>query len=134
MTSKLRLKAIPVSHEMLTVGGEVSSLTMKCKSTVPRLPDAIRTAQAPPDDQEISRFPREELEHMPGSQTTPGLAVLGLIVTVCMAFRYRGISAPGMNPSRLNGWPVPPPADASPPTSRSTAHGSGPMWFAKPSS
>ena len=33
MTSKLRLKAIPVSHEMLTVGREVSSLTMKCKST-----------------------------------------------------------------------------------------------------
>ena len=28
-----QIKAIPVSHKMLTVGREVSSLTMKCKST-----------------------------------------------------------------------------------------------------
>ena len=32
--------------------------------------------------------------------------------------------------SRLNGWPMPPPADASQPTSQSAAHGSGPVWCA----
>ena len=36
--------------------------------------------------------------------------------------------------SRLNGWPMRTPADASPPASRPTTHGSGPMWFAIPSS
>jgi hypothetical protein len=36
--------------------------------------------------------------------------------------------------SRLDGWPICSPADASPTSSRSPAHGSGPMWVATPSS
>jgi hypothetical protein len=36
--------------------------------------------------------------------------------------------------SRLNGWPVRSPADASPTSSRRQAHGSGPTWVASPSS
>jgi hypothetical protein len=36
--------------------------------------------------------------------------------------------------SRLNGWPARSPADASPIPSRGPPHGSGPMWFAIPSS
>src|SRR5208337_700332 len=36
--------------------------------------------------------------------------------------------------SRLNGWPICSPADASPTSSRTPAHGSGPMWVATPSS
>ena len=36
--------------------------------------------------------------------------------------------------SRLNGWPICSPADASPTPSRTPAHGSGPMWVATPSS
>src|SRR5450631_1685264 len=36
--------------------------------------------------------------------------------------------------SRLNGWPMCSPTDASPTSSRMPAHGSGPMWFATPSS
>jgi len=44
-------------------------------------------------------------------------------------------SAPGTSfLSRLNGWPACTPADASPTPSRMPAHGSGPMWFAIPSS
>src|SRR5579884_449342 len=35
--------------------------------------------------------------------------------------------------SRLNGWPVPSPADASPSSSRMSTHGSGPRWVATPS-
>src|SRR5262245_36460934 len=36
--------------------------------------------------------------------------------------------------SRLNGWPVHSPTDASPVPSQEPAHGSGPMRFATPSS
>ena len=44
-------------------------------------------------------------------------------------------SAPGISfLSRLNGWPARSPADASPTSSRTPAHGLGPMWFATPSS
>ena len=44
-------------------------------------------------------------------------------------------SAPGIRIfARLNGWPVCSSTDASPPPSRSTAHGSRPMWLATPSS
>ena len=35
--------------------------------------------------------------------------------------------------SRLNGWPMRTPVNASPPPSRATAHDSGPLWFATPS-
>ena len=44
-------------------------------------------------------------------------------------------SAPGITIfARLNGWPVCSSTDASPPSSRATAHGSRPMWLATPSS
>src|SRR6516162_6862638 len=44
-------------------------------------------------------------------------------------------SAPGTSfLSRLHGWPARTPADASPTSSRMSAHGLGPMWFAIPSS
>ena len=44
-------------------------------------------------------------------------------------------SAPGNSfLSRLNGWPARTPTDASRASSRMHAHGSGPMWFATPSS
>jgi hypothetical protein len=47
----------------------------------------------------------------------------------------RTASAPGATVlSRLNGWPMLTPTDASPPLSRATAHGSGPMRIATPSS
>lgn len=47
----------------------------------------------------------------------------------------RTASAPGTTVlSRLNGWPMRTPTDASPPPSRTTAHGSGPMRIATPSS
>src|SRR5579863_10619856 len=36
--------------------------------------------------------------------------------------------------SRLDGWPICSPADASLTPSRTPAHGSGPMWVATPSS
>src|SRR5262249_21220982 len=43
-------------------------------------------------------------------------------------------SAPGDWLSRLNGWPMPSPTDASSASLRTPTHGSGPMWIATPSS
>jgi hypothetical protein len=44
------------------------------------------------------------------------------------------VSAPRMTRlSRLNGWPALSPADASPAPLQASAHGSGPMWIATPS-
>ena len=72
---------------------------------------------------------------MPGSSTTPGRPGARVDAPVRVAFRLRnGVGTRDINLSRLNGWPMRSPADASPPPSRATAHGSGPMWFATPSS
>src|SRR6478609_5178120 len=40
-------------------------------------------------------------------------------------------SAPGDWLSRLNGWPMPSPTDASSPSLRTPTHGSGPMWIGR---
>jgi hypothetical protein len=46
----------------------------------------------------ISRFPRNELLHMPGSSTTPGRPGTRVAVPVRIAFRLRnGVDAQGMN-------------------------------------
>jgi len=46
----------------------------------------------------ISRFPRNELVHMPGSPTTPGRPGTRVAVPVRVAFRLRnGVGAQGMN-------------------------------------
>ena len=60
----------------------------------------------------------------------PTLEILG-----CVAFRQmHGVGTQNKNLSRLNGWPMRPPVNASPKPSRATAHDSGPMWIATPSS
>ena len=83
----------------------------------------------------ISRFPCNELPHMPGSSTTPGRLGARVHAPIRVAFRIATASAPGITIfARLNGWPVRSPTDASPPSLRTTAHGSGPMWLATPSS
>ena len=72
---------------------------------------------------------------MPGSSTTPGLTGTCADVPVSIAFRSEYIVGAWDNTlSRLHGWPVRSPTDASSLTSRSTMHGSGPMWIATPSS
>ena len=53
------------------------------------------------------------------------LAMLRLFV---LPSAFETASAPGTNRlSRLNGWPMPSPTDASSPSSRTPTHGSGPM-------
>ena len=48
----------------------------------------MRTRGSPPlAKPEISRFPRKELPHMPGSRTTPGRAAARAIASVRVAFR-----------------------------------------------
>jgi transposase, IS5 family len=71
---------------------------------------------------------------MPGSSTTPGRADARAGASARVAFRLvNGVSARGDCLSRLDGWPMRPPVNASPLTSRPDAHDSGPVWVATPS-
>ena len=72
---------------------------------------------------------------MPGSPTTPGRPGTRDDAPVRVAFRVvERVGTQDHTISRLNGWPMRSPADASPAPSRVPTHGSGPMWFATPSS
>src|SRR5262245_24199301 len=98
-------------------------------ATAPRLPDADRRL-CRTVNHEISRFPRKERLHMPGSLTTPGRPGLAMSRPDMLPSTFYTASAPRMRLlSRLNGWPVRSPVNASPWPSRATAHDSGPMWF-----
>ena len=72
---------------------------------------------------------------MPGSSTAPDRRGARAGAPRRVAFRLiNGVGVRDFLISRLNGWPVPSPADASPLPSRADTHGSGPMWLATPSS
>ena len=100
-----------------------------------RLPDADRQQAAPVASRGISRFPGKERPHMPGSLTAPRGRALAITRPSVLPSAPRTASAPRNDRlSRLNGWPMRSPADASPLPLRTTTHGSRPMWFAIPSS
>src|SRR5215213_6877685 len=83
---------------------------------------------------EISRFPRKERAHVPGSSTTPGWSVARADASDHVAFRpVDDVGARENTLSRLDGWPMRPPVNASPLASRPGAHDSGPVWIATPS-
>ena len=72
---------------------------------------------------------------MPGSPTAPGRPGARNGAPGRIAFhKPNGVGTQIDVASRLNGWPMRSPTDASPPPSRVTPHGSGPMRFATPSS
>jgi hypothetical protein len=72
---------------------------------------------------------------MPGSATTPGHMGTRAIASIRVAFHTAdGVGSRDSTLSRLIGWPMHSPTDASPTPSREPAHGSGPMRFATPSS
>ncbi len=72
---------------------------------------------------------------MPGSPTAPDRRGARDGAPRRVAFRLiNGVGVRDSVISRLNGWPVCSPADASPLPSRADTHGLGPMWVATPSS
>jgi hypothetical protein len=72
---------------------------------------------------------------MPVSPTTPGHMSARAVAPIRVAFHTCDSVGPRDVPlSRLHGWPMHSPTDASPAPSREPAHGSGPMRFATPSS
>jgi hypothetical protein len=72
---------------------------------------------------------------MPGSLTTPGRPDARAVAPGHIAFHLmHGVGTQNKTLSRLNGWPVHSPVNASPRPSRTAAHDSGPMWIATPSS
>ena len=96
----------------------------------------IRQSTCPPVGRGVSRFPRKELPHMPVSSTTPGA------YTGRSRYRAHLCRLPSAERrrtrdevlSRLNGWPMRSPVNASRLPSRATAHDLGSMRFATPSS
>ena len=71
---------------------------------------------------------------MPGSQTTQGRSDTRADVSAHVAFHETyGVGTLRESLSRLDGWPIRSPADASPTSSRVPAHGSGSVWVATPS-
>jgi hypothetical protein len=74
---------------------------------------------------EISRFPRKEPGRPDARAVAPGHIAFHLM---------HGVGTQNKTLSRLNGWPVHSPVNASPRPSRTAAHDSGPMWIATPSS
>jgi len=82
---------------------------------------------------EISRFPRKERAHMPGSQTAQGRRAAAITPPAVLPSAVSTASAPRSRLSRLNGWPLRSPVNASTHTSRRTPHDSGPVWIATPS-
>ena len=77
-------------------------------------------------DHETSRFPSKERLHMPVSKTTPGRRSRYRAHPCCLPSPTT--SAPRMRVlSRLNGWPMRSPVNASPIPSRVLAHDSGSM-------
>jgi hypothetical protein len=71
---------------------------------------------------------------MPGLRPRRAVRMLALARPSVLPSTITTVSAPGTLLSRLNGWPMHSPADASPPPLRMTGHGSGPMRIATPSS
>ena len=104
-------------------------------ATAPRLPDADQAdASANLANREISQFLYKERPHMPGSSTTPGRPGAHASAPVRVAFR--GGDCVGtrncINLSRLNGWPMCSPVNASSAPSRVPTHDSGPIWIVTP--
>src|SRR5262249_23200388 len=87
-------------------------------------------------ERELSRFPEtRSVCTCQGLRPRRGIWALALPRPYALPSNRATVSAPGTNSlSRLNGWPMHSPADASPVPSRAPAHGSGPMRFATPSS
>src|SRR5439155_21489487 len=68
-----QLVAQPCSQASSLVWPSLTSPARSSSASTPRLPDAGRRLILPPTVRlEISRFPRKECAHMPGSATTPG--------------------------------------------------------------
>ena len=83
----------------------------------------------------ISRFPCNELPHMPGSSTTPGPPGARAYAPVCIAFRLRnGVSTRNMNLCGAQWLAYVLLCRRSLSPSQATAHGSWSMWIATPSS
>jgi hypothetical protein len=87
----------------------------------------MRTGGVPPPAKpEISRFPYKELPHMPGSSTTPGRAGARITLPSVLPSMILNTSAPEtILFSRLNGWPMRSPVNASPASSQMPPHDSG---------
>ena len=123
--------ALPSAH----YGRVLTSRVRASSATAARLPDPDQTALPRLVKRAISRFPPKKLPHMPGSSTTPGCPDARADASVHVAFRLRNsVGAQDMNLCEAQLLPMRSPTDASLPPLRASAHGSGSMRIATPSS
>jgi hypothetical protein len=84
---------------------------------------------------EISRFPSKERPHMPVSKTTPGRLCARVVVPIRVAFRHRNDVGTRDEGTFAAQWlAYAPPCQRFANTLAASAHDSGSMWFATPSS
>ena len=84
-------------------------------------------------DHEISRFPSKERPHMPVAKTRPVRLGARVVAPIRIAFRDRNdVGNEGTFAAQW--WPMRSPVTALPMPSRASAHDSGSMRFATPSS
>src|SRR4029077_4356766 len=116
--------------QSLTSPDRASAATAPHLPTADRRPNrALRPIRRPPGSRTRSVHACQVLRPRRVAQ------VLALALLDILPSTTQTASAPGISfLSRLNGWPARSPTDASPTSSRMPAHGSGPMWFATPSS
>ena len=77
-------------------------------------PSRYGPGNPPPAKPKISRFPYKELPHMPVSSTTPGRTGARITRSFVLPSMLRTMSAPGTSfLSRLYGWPMRSPVNAS---------------------
>jgi hypothetical protein len=103
-------------------------------ATAPRLPDADRWRLPNGRSRELPVPAQGASAHARVSDHAgrPGACA---IAPECVAFHHmHGVGTQNRKLSRLNGRPMRTPVNASPRPSRATAHDSGPMWIATPSS
>jgi hypothetical protein len=126
MATLLRLVAAMARCEL----GGVLKLTNSCRRR--RVKCTVTVIMRPSVGHEISRFPRKELPHMPGSPTTPDRAGARDVAPVRVAFH--SVNGVGIRDRSFAAqWlAYALPTDASSLPSRTTTHGSGPMWIATP--
>ena len=124
--ARLRSSASRLLWRDLTSHARASSASAR------RLPDAdLRLA--PTAKRAISRFPNEELAHMPGSATSRDRRCARIGAHLRVAFRRdKSVGVPIDNfAARWLAYAFP--CRRSAPASRPKTHGSGPVWFATPS-
>ena len=114
-------------------GGVLTSHVRASLATAPRLPNADQRIREWPDVGSPGSRPRS-FDTCQVLRPRRARQALRYRAWLCCLPPSKQRRHPEFRISWLNGWPMPSPTDASSTSLRTATHGSGPMWFATPSS